>query len=81
MQGIRANSLSTLPMQDHPNTSFNLLAHYCLLNYISYEQIWDAVGGILKGVFKGITEADITAVCLDDRQVGVTSVLGAPKAD
>ena len=32
-----------------------------------YMQIWDAVGGILKGVFKGITEADITAVCLDDR--------------
>lgn len=30
-------------------------------------KIWDAVGGTLKGVFKGITEADITAVCLDDR--------------
>lgn len=30
-------------------------------------KIWDAVGGILKSVFKGITEADITAVCLDDR--------------
>eukprot|EP00752_Nemacystus_decipiens_P016546 g14788.t1 len=36
-------------------------------------KIWDAVGGILKGVFKGITEADITAVCLDDRQVGVVT--------
>lgn len=34
-------------------------------------QIWDAVGGILKGVFKGITGADITAVCLDDRYVGI----------
>ncbi|CAM9417678.1 unnamed protein product [Scytosiphon promiscuus] len=31
-------------------------------------KIWDAVGGILKGVFKGITDADITAVCLDDRE-------------
>lgn len=38
-----------------------------VLNCTSYTQIWDAVGGILKGVFKGITEADITAVCLDDR--------------
>ncbi len=36
----------------------------------TYVQIWDAVGGILKGVFKGITEADITAVCLDDRYGG-----------
>lgn len=34
-------------------------------------QIWDAVGGILKGVFKGITGADITAVCLDDRYVDI----------
>lgn len=33
----------------------------------SFGKIWDAVGGILKGVFKGITDADITAVCLDDR--------------
>ncbi|CAM9963940.1 unnamed protein product [Ectocarpus sp. 12 AP-2014] len=31
-------------------------------------KIWDAVGGILKGVFKGITGVDITAVCLDDRE-------------
>ncbi|CAM9654658.1 unnamed protein product, partial [Phaeothamnion confervicola] len=31
-------------------------------------KVWDAVAGTLKRVFRDVTEADITAICLDDRE-------------
>lgn len=59
----------TLTLKDDSRSIFNMQLDSIWSIHIYHSQIWDAVGGILKGVFKGIAEADITAVCLDDRQV------------